>query len=419
MILPFLSIPCLLLVLVTLSVIKEKKIKNYDIFDVNSGSEKKNNDNNVANNEKIEVIRKAISNDNINKDSNLEELNNINSKQNENKIKYDHFKNEPINNSNKNDLIQIRQSNYNEDEERKKNSNKQIQSNSVLTDLCKQLLGGQVIETDRENIIIKDIHGKKIYEGKHKYGTPNGYGKLFDEEDNIVYEGNFYSGVAQGNGILYKNGVKDFEGNFSNNNKSGQGKEYYASGLLKFEGSYLGNLRNGQGTEYYDQYGEIQCKQQGTWKDGDIDPTKKLTKWNTEGTKLFEGFGTYINENDKPDNNMTCKTYYPSGRQKFIGKMNNFKPWEGLYYEDYDEAPQKRIICGDVDDNYNENYYYDIEDDSEENEYQSQELSENNNKGKRKERKLSNISEEKESRKNNNETSNSMNYEKALIDIFS
>jgi len=42
-----------------------------------------------------------------------------------------------------------------------------------------------------------------------------------------------------------------FEGEYKNEEKNGEGKEYYCNGNAKFEGVYINDERHGIGKEYY------------------------------------------------------------------------------------------------------------------------------------------------------------------------
>ena len=73
-------------------------------------------------------------------------------------------------------------------------------------------------------------------------------GKGYDAKGNKTYE------LKNGKGKIweyYKNGNKEFEGDYLNGERNGKGKEYYENGKLKFEGKYsYGKRRTGK--EYYE-----------------------------------------------------------------------------------------------------------------------------------------------------------------------
>lgn len=74
------------------------------------------------------------------------------------------------------------------------------------------------------------------------------------------------------------NGEKEFEGYFSNNEKSGVWTEWYLSGEKKSEYSYKKGMKNGSFTEWYEN-GEI--KFQGTYTNNT--PSGKWQFWNEDG----------------------------------------------------------------------------------------------------------------------------------------
>ena len=92
-----------------------------------------------------------------------------------------------------------------------------------------------------------------------------GYGKEYNFEGNLMYEGNILNGERNGKGKEYDKGKLIFEGDYLNGEKSGEGKEYtyeYTKNkigeneeilehqLLLFEGEYLNGKRNGKGREF-------------------------------------------------------------------------------------------------------------------------------------------------------------------------
>ena len=141
--------------------------------------------------------------------------------------------------------------------------------------------------TDKNGIerIYDSNNNKLLFKGKI-----NGEGIEFDENGNIIFEGQYLNGKKikgkgydlKGNIILeiendgkekeyYDNGHLKFEGEYVNGrrwngkfynyegkeefimeNGRGQGKEFDYHGNLLFEGEYLNGERYGKGKEYYD-----------------------------------------------------------------------------------------------------------------------------------------------------------------------
>ena len=101
--------------------------------------------------------------------------------------------------------------------------------------------------------IYGDINSKDkdvVYEGDFISGLPNGFGKCFYETGNY-YIGQFYNGVRHGKGtIYYKNGCVKYEGDFVEDKAEGNGKYIWENGEY-YIGQFVSNLRHGMGVEYY------------------------------------------------------------------------------------------------------------------------------------------------------------------------
>ena len=68
---------------------------------------------------------------------------------------------------------------------------------------------------------------------------------------------NFNNSLFQGRGILYENGLKIYEGDFENNLYWGNGISFYEnSENIEYEGEWVNGCKHGQGTLYSDS-GEI------------------------------------------------------------------------------------------------------------------------------------------------------------------
>lgn len=76
-----------------------------------------------------------------------------------------------------------------------------------------------------------------IYEGE---------GILFDDNDNVVYEGSFKNNKYNGYGKYYENEILKYEGNFYNNMFHGDGKYYYEKGIV-YKGTFLNNIKTNIG----------------------------------------------------------------------------------------------------------------------------------------------------------------------------
>ena len=87
------------------------------------------------------------------------------------------------------------------------------------------------------------------FEGEYLNGIRFGEGKEYDENDNLIFIGE-YIGERNGIGKEYYDTYLEFEGEFKNGERNGKGKEYNKEGKIIFEGEYLNGKRNGRGKEY-------------------------------------------------------------------------------------------------------------------------------------------------------------------------
>ena len=140
-------------------------------------------------------------------------------------------------------------------------------------------------EEEQRVIILYDIiKGEKT--GKEKR-------QIFDYDYDLEFEGEYSNDMKNGEGFEYfKCGTIKIEANYINNVINGKVKEYYYTGRLKFEGEYLKGERNGKGEEF-NYFGELIFK--GEYLKG--------KRWNGKGKEyssddnlrilLFEG--EYVN----------------------------------------------------------------------------------------------------------------------------
>ena len=185
--------------------------------------------------------------------------------------------------------------------------------------------------------------GKLIFEGEYLNGIINGKCKEYYSDGKIKFEGEYKNGLKNGEGNLYySNGKIKFKGEylegknwngktfdyFSNKTyeiKDGSGflKDYdYLGEQLEYEGQYSNGERNGKGKQYY--------------PDGNI---------------MFEG--EFINNQW----NGKGKKYNENGQLLFEGQYNNGIAWNGISY-DYDTNTMYNIKNGKIvnnDDNDNDN----------------------------------------------------------------
>lgn len=141
-----------------------------------------------------------------------------------------------------------------------------------------------------------DEKERKSYEGNWVDDERSGQGKLL-WKDGAVYEGEFQNDMRNGYGIETYSGGDVYEGEFQNDVKSGQGKYTWTSGTV-YEGEFKDGTRNGYGIQIYPAkskfvsyegyWVDAEWSGQGTlkWKSGD--------KWEGEfKDDLANGNGTY------------------------------------------------------------------------------------------------------------------------------
>ena len=122
--------------------------------------------------------------------------------------------------------------------------------------------------------LVKVENEDGVYLGEADYATPQGrgcyifrndgqswigyfdkgekgkYGKFYDKDGKLVYEGEYKHGEKDGKGTYYyPNGAK-YEGDFVRNQKEGNGV-YHWDDKTRWEGTWVNNKMDGQGT-YYD-----------------------------------------------------------------------------------------------------------------------------------------------------------------------
>ena len=99
---------------------------------------------------------------------------------------------------------------------------------------------------------------KLTFEGDYKNDKRNGYGKEYDKDGNLIFEGEYLNGQrwnGKGKELLNMNKRIEFEGEYLNDKRwNGKIKEYDDKGNL-FEGEYLNGKRNGYGKKY-DKYND-------------------------------------------------------------------------------------------------------------------------------------------------------------------
>jgi len=107
-----------------------------------------------------------------------------------------------------------------------------------------QLLSKVEKEIEDESIyfVISDLPPMDTflcYYGEFKNGEFDGYGNVYDETANTIYEGLFKNGELNGRGKqYYKNGSVMYEGMFKNSNYNGKGTKYNKDGSIDYSGEW-------------------------------------------------------------------------------------------------------------------------------------------------------------------------------------
>ena len=165
-----------------------------------------------------------------------------------------------------------------------------------------------------------------LYEGEYSNGERNGKGKEYINEE-LVFEGEYLNDKRNGLGIEYNNGLIKFEGEFLNGKRHGKGQEFDFIGKLKFDGQYEYGWRR-RGKSY--AFGKMEYEGEYLFE----------RKWTGKG---YNKYGEVIYEINKGkgtirDYNYQDKTIYIGGylncEKSGKGKEIDFKgvlKFEGEY----------------------------------------------------------------------------------------
>ena len=95
-------------------------------------------------------------------------------------------------------------------------------------------------------------------------GEKGGFGKLYNDEGRLIYEGEYKNGLRNGEGTYYYAQGLRYEGDFVNGLREGNGVFYWEDGT-RWEGPFKNNEMNGEG-KFYDKEESYPC----IYKDGEI-----------------------------------------------------------------------------------------------------------------------------------------------------
>ena len=204
--------------------------------------------------------------------------------------------------------------------------------------------GKIIFEISKGNGMIKEYNNddRLKYEGGYKNGERNGKGKEYNYDD-LIFEGEFLNnkrwngkGYDKKGKVIYKltkgkgyvieyywfNNNKQFEGEYSNGQRNGKGKEYeHIYEKIEFEGEYKNGKRHGKGKEYFNSHDNQELEFEGEYKKG---------KRHGKG-KEYE-FGTLIFQGDYLYGFKYKGKSYAKKKLDFEGEYLNDKKWNGIGY---------------------------------------------------------------------------------------
>ena len=106
-----------------------------------------------------------------------------------------------------------------------------------------------VIRTGRGAMIF--LNEQAFYVGYWDNGRQYNKGKVFDINNNLIYDGEYKKGVRDGNGIYYYQNGEKYEGKFRNGIREGKGVFFWKDGK-RWEGYFKNDEMNGEGI-FYDE----------------------------------------------------------------------------------------------------------------------------------------------------------------------
>ena len=87
------------------------------------------------------------------------------------------------------------------------------------------------------------------YIGEVRNFKKEGKGKIYDKNNNIVYDGEFVNGLFEDNGRYnHPDNDKYYIGEFKGGEANGKGKLYNNNGLLRYDGEWANEKPHGMGT---------------------------------------------------------------------------------------------------------------------------------------------------------------------------
>ena len=170
----------------------------------------------------------------------------------------------------------------------------------------------------------------------------NGYGKEYNSDGKLIYEGNLENGFYSGQGKqYYAGGSLRYEGNWKEGLKYGQGKLYYESGCLLYEGNFKDSQYDGYGKMYYEN-GVLAAE--GYFKDGLLNGETKV--YDENGFLIFEGLSVngepvgknYAHTNSNTKNSTDTKA---NSTKTYAQELDELNDWYTDELEKIEEKSQE------------------------------------------------------------------------------
>ena len=128
-----------------------------------------------------------------------------------------------------------------------KKINQGIQINSII----------ELLQSKKEKIIDIEVHeNNEYYIGQSLNGLKHGKGIIFDQFNNIIYEGEFKKGEKEGSGRYNYEIGEYYIGDWLKGKKHGKGILYNKNNDIIYEGDYVNDKREGE-RQYIESDGEF------------------------------------------------------------------------------------------------------------------------------------------------------------------
>jgi hypothetical protein len=176
------------------------------------------------------------------------------------------------------------------------------------------------------------------YVGEIRQGIPDGQGRGYTPDGDLIYEGGFKGGKYDGNGKYYVNGELIYDGDFSMNQYDGYGK-LYARGYLVYEGQFKANNHHGKG-KLYDTSFRHTLDYEGEFKNDQFDGHG--TSWGYVGSWVNgkkEGKGKEYNGSDL----LEYEGEFHNNLREGYGRLfeSHDRIYEGMFKNDIPEGKGK------------------------------------------------------------------------------